>query len=132
MKVLCSKGDTWLFFNVKRLEYFTGIEVHSVTVYGNHKSKCIAELTYIIHEVREERNVVIKKEQANLAHLALVIEVMMINTIHITYIFKNLYIKSTKNKLSRDFARKFHLNWFSFYSLFPIPYLSRKVLGRPV
>ena len=63
---------------------------------------------YHTSEIGEERNVIVKKEQTHLAQMALVFKVM-INTIHITCIFKNLSIKFTKNKLSRDFSREFHL-----------------------
>ena len=59
---------------------------------------------YHTSEIGEERNIIVKKEQTHLAQMALVFKVM-INTIHITCIFKNLSIKFTKNKLSRDFSR---------------------------
>ena len=42
---------------------------------------------YHTSEIGEERSVVIKKKQANLAEMALVFKVM-INIIHITCIFK--------------------------------------------
>ena len=82
----CSKGDAWLFQNVKRLEYFTGVEVYSVTVYGEHKSKCMGELVFIIRQKLKKKNVVIKKEQGNFNQMALVFKVM-INAIRITCIF---------------------------------------------
>ena len=42
---------------------------------------------YHTSEIGEERNVVVMKEQANLAQLALVLKVM-VNIIQITFIFK--------------------------------------------
>ena len=42
-----------------------------------------------------------------------------------------MYVESTKNKLSWDFAQEFKLVWFSFYSLFSIPCSSHKIFGRP-
>lgn len=55
---------------------------------------------YNISETGGKRNILIKKEQANLAQLALVFKVI-IDTIHITYIFK-IFVK-----LSRYFALEF-------------------------
>ena len=40
---------------VKSLEYVTGTEVHSVILYGEHKSKCIAQLISIIHQNLEKK-----------------------------------------------------------------------------
>ena len=55
---------------------------------------------YNISETGGKRNILIKKEQANLAQLALVFKVI-IDTIHITYIFK-IFVKR-----SRYFALEF-------------------------
>ena len=55
---------------------------------------------YHISETGGKRNILIKKEQANLAQLALVFKVI-INSIHITCIFKICL------KLSRHFALEF-------------------------
>ena len=55
LKALCCKGEVWLFRDAKRLECFKGIEVHSVTVYAENKSKCIVELIFIIHQKLEKK-----------------------------------------------------------------------------
>ena len=79
------QGDTWFFLNMKRLEYFTGTEVYSVTQWTQLKMH-IGVNFYHTSEIGEKRNL-IKKKQAALTQLALVFEVM-INIIHITCISK--------------------------------------------
>ena len=50
-----SPGKRVTFPNVKRLKCFTGSEVHSFTLYAEHTSKYIVELTFIIHKKLERR-----------------------------------------------------------------------------